>query len=372
MHVIVCGAGVIGCATAFELSRRGVDVTVVERWRVAGSASGKSGGFLARDWCNGTPVQSLAQHSFDLHEAWADDIGICYGYRKVDTYSGALSARRKLNRFGDETLVPWLADDVVNRQQLGTRATTAQLDPALFTQALMEAAASNGASLQTATVSGVTTTGDDSRVTGVMLPDGGELRADAVVIAMGPWSVLAAQWLALPPVYGLKGHSVIFKPTSELPPEAIFAEFETAEGDVLGPEIVPRADGTLYVCGSPGDDALPVDPAQVMPESGGCEQLADITRRLVPSLADAEIIAEQACFRPITADGIPLIGAVAGPEGGFVASGHSVWGMLNAPGTGEAMADLVTACRAEHIDLAAFDPARLAPLDPRDLQMHAR
>ena len=45
-HVVVCGAGVMGAATAYFLARRGVEVTVVERSGVACAASGKSGGFL--------------------------------------------------------------------------------------------------------------------------------------------------------------------------------------------------------------------------------------------------------------------------------------------------------------------------------------
>ena len=48
-HVIVCGAGVMGAAVAYYLTRRGVAVTVVERSGVACAASGKSGGFLALD-----------------------------------------------------------------------------------------------------------------------------------------------------------------------------------------------------------------------------------------------------------------------------------------------------------------------------------
>ena len=47
MHVVICGSGVIGACTAYFLSRRGIDVTVVERTAVAAAASGKAGGFLA-------------------------------------------------------------------------------------------------------------------------------------------------------------------------------------------------------------------------------------------------------------------------------------------------------------------------------------
>jgi hypothetical protein len=46
--------------------------------------------------------------------------------------------------------------------------------------------------------------------------------ADAVVIAMGPWSILAAKWLPLPPVFGLKGHSLVFQTGATIPPEALF------------------------------------------------------------------------------------------------------------------------------------------------------
>ncbi len=48
--------------------------------------------------------------------------------------------------------------------------------------------------------------------------------------------------------------------------------------------------------------------------------------------------------------------------------GHNVWGILNAPATGEALAELVADGTARSVDLAPFDPARLRPLDPSMLQ----
>ncbi|MGB7775136.1 MAG: FAD-dependent oxidoreductase, partial [Pseudolabrys sp.] len=65
-----------------------------------------------------------------------------------------------------------------------------------------------------------------------------------------------------------------------------------------------------------------------------------------------------------TEDGLPLIGAVPGIDGAYVATGHSVWGMLNAPATGEAMSELILDGAAHHVDLAPFAPGRLPPLDP--------
>ena len=51
-----------------------------------------------------------------------------------------------------------------------------------------------------------------------------------------------------------------------------------------------------------------------------------------------------------------------------MATGHSVWGILNAPATGEALAELIADGVARGTDLTPFDPRRLAPLDPAQLR----
>ena len=56
---------------------------------------------------------------------------------------------------------------------------------------------------------------------------------------------------------------------------------------------------------------------------------------------------------------MPLMGALDDLSGVFVATGHNCWGMLNAPGSGLAMAELIADGQASSIDLAPFDPARL-------------
>src|SRR5216110_1596940 len=85
-HVVVCGAGVIGASVAYFLTRRGIAVTVVERSGVACAASGKSGGFLALDWCDGSPLGPLARASFALHAELAQKLPTDYGYRRMDTF----------------------------------------------------------------------------------------------------------------------------------------------------------------------------------------------------------------------------------------------------------------------------------------------
>jgi glycine/D-amino acid oxidase-like deaminating enzyme len=88
MHVLVCGGGVIGASVAYFLSCRGVKATVIESTGLACAASGKSGGFLARDWCDGSPLAPLARRSFALHAELAEKIADDWGYRRLDTYGG--------------------------------------------------------------------------------------------------------------------------------------------------------------------------------------------------------------------------------------------------------------------------------------------
>ena len=133
---------------------------------------------------------------------------------------------------------------------------------------------------------------------------------------------------------------------------------------MLSPEVFPRADGTTYVCAVSSESPLPLDPAAVAPDPGAIERLHAMCRRLSPALAEAKVLARQACFRPVTEDGLPLIGAVPGVEGGYVAAGHSVWGILNAPATGEAIADLILDGAPRTLDLSPFAPTRLAAASP--------
>src|SRR5258706_4469056 len=92
MRIVSGGGGVIGASTAYFLSRRGIDVIVVERTEVAAAASGKAGGFLALDWCAGTPLDALARRSFALHAALPNEVAGDWGYRRMTAYGGFLLA----------------------------------------------------------------------------------------------------------------------------------------------------------------------------------------------------------------------------------------------------------------------------------------
>lgn len=363
MRVVICGGGVIGACTAYFLRRHGVEVIVVERTEVAAAASGKAGGFLASDWCTGTSLDSLARRSFELHAQLPGEIAGDWGYRAMTAYSGFVAADGDPRRDAPSRL-GWLANGVVIAQRIGTTETTAIAHPQKFTSAVMNAALAQGTEFRRDRVTGIFR--DATRAKGVEV-DGDIIEADAVVIAMGPWSLLAAQWMSLPAVYGQRSPSIVYDIGSNVPADALFLDCET-DGSSVSIEVFPRADGSTHITALSDIAPLPLDPAAVTPDLDAIARLQTMSERLSPLFRPEKIIAQQACFRPVTEDGLPLIGRVPQSEGLYVATGHNVWGILNAPSTGEAMAQLIAEGAARQVDLAPFDPARLAPLDPSLLQ----
>src|SRR5580704_8952767 len=148
-RIVICGGGAIGSAIAYFLSRRGALPVVIERHEVAGSASGKSGGFLALDWCRGSPLDRLARRSFALHAELAADLGNPWFYRRLETYAGQAAEGE---RPGGPGRRPWLSGSVAITGRLGSPQTTALVEPRAFTTGLMRAAEGKGATLKRGTV----------------------------------------------------------------------------------------------------------------------------------------------------------------------------------------------------------------------------
>src|SRR3954467_5702945 len=102
MRVLICGGGVIGASIAYFLSCRGVQPIVIERTGLACAASGKSGGFLALDSLDGTPLELLARRRFALHAILGVQIGGEWGYRRLTTYGGFINSTEHLGVLAHE------------------------------------------------------------------------------------------------------------------------------------------------------------------------------------------------------------------------------------------------------------------------------
>mmetsp|Transcript_29765 Transcript_29765/g.47713 ORF Transcript_29765/g.47713 Transcript_29765/m.47713 type:complete len:102 (-) Transcript_29765:155-460(-) len=79
---------------------------------------------------------------------------------------------------------------------------------------------------------------------------------------------------------------------------------------------------------------------------------------MTPTLGKDNADVTQACMRPCTDDGMPMMGIIPGEKNCFVATGHNCWGILWGPVTGLAMSELVLKGKSSTIDLSPFSPAR--------------
>ena len=200
---------------------------------------------------------------------------------------------------------------------------------------------------------------ENKKVIGVKVGDS-LISADIVIIAMGPWSGSAVQWgIRVPRIQGRRAHSIILQPSVPgIGAHGLFVDYSPKSSSDISCEVYPRANGEVFVCGMSDHVSLPEKPEDVTTKDSASQGLETIARAVSSHLQKATVLLRQACFLPTSPDGLPVIGKIPDSEGIYIASGHSCWGILNAPATGFALAELIVTGRCEFLDLTPFDPAR--------------
>jgi glycine oxidase len=358
--VVVVGAGVIGCAIARELARRGVRCTVVDPRPVGGGATQASAGMLAPyvEAHDGGPMLALCVRSFDLYDGWMAALageGAPIEYRRVGTLEIALDAARAKTLRADHRGA-WLAPAEIARlvPQLARAAGALRddrhgyVDARRLAQALARSAERHGASFVNARVERIDRRGD------VRLVDVGPQRApletDAVVIAAGAWTN-GIHGVRMPPLRPVRGQLLIHRGditgvTSILRPPAI----------LWGPDcyIVPRERELMI--GATVEDAG----FDERPTDEGRARLLEAARTLLPGLSPEGVADVRVGLRPATPDEMPVIGADPAEPGIFHASGHYRNGILLAPITAVLIADEIVDGRRDPC-LEHFRADRFAP-----------
>lgn len=370
-QVVIAGGGVIGAATAYYLSQRGVNPVLVEPCTPACSASGKAGGFLALDWCDNSALGLLTRKSFALHAELAATLGDDCGYRQLNAHSVAIRNDANSRVTGNKKLPQWVnSSNVLQTSIIGSEETTAQVHPERLTKALLaEVTRRGGEVMERTEVIGILLDKDGgNRVKGVTVRnvqnrEERTLDATAVLLAMGVWTSIALRRIfpevrTLPEISGLKVHSIVLDDTASTSADALFVAYRGSVRDpLLEPEVYPRPDNSVYVCGVSSEEAPPRYADAVEPEDEAIATLQEVAGAVSEPLRDARLLQKQACFLPCSNDGLPLIGPIPGVEGAYIAAGHSCWGVLNAPATGLSLAELIVD-GGSSIDLSAFHPGR--------------
>jgi D-amino-acid dehydrogenase len=174
---------------------------------------------------------------------------------------------------------------------------------------------------------------DGDRVTGAALASGDgveELRADAVLVALGSYSTAMLAPLGIRiPVYPVKGYSITVPITDArgAPESTVMDETHKVAVTRLGDRI--RVGGTAELSGF---DLTLHDARR--------RTLEHVVTDLFPAGGDVARATFWCGLRPMTPDGTPIVGATP-LKGLFIATGHGTLGWTMAAGTARVMADLI-------------------------------
>ncbi|GJE93434.1 FAD dependent oxidoreductase [Phanerochaete sordida] len=392
-NIVIIGGGIIGCTTAYYLAThpafdaRTTTITLLEASAhgAAQGASGKAGGLVAK-WAYPAELVdvSFAEH---VRLAEAHDGAARWGWRFVNCGSwegrgepahtpsaGGAGARRSLEKTrglpagktrADRGLpddLDWVREDLTAAYApMAPPGDTAQVHPYLFTTSMLALAQDRGVRFVRGRAGAVHVAA--GAVTGVAYTaeDASEhtLPASHVVVAAGAWSPALVQGL---PVSGTRAHSITVRPPAgtRVAPYVLFTEIALGRrGARASPEIYARPDGEVYCCG-PGDDApVPATVDDVPVDAGACESIHEHVASISPQLAAGTVERRQACFLPVARGGGPIVGEARSVAKGLViATGHTCWGICNAPGTAKAIAELILDGKITCANLKALDPSR--------------
>lgn len=364
-EVVIAGAGIIGCAIAYELSRRGVSCLVLDSRRLGMAATNAAAGVLAplAEFRRPDALVRLGLESLRLYPEWVarlrddvPDIDLEFmrnGVLRVAFDEEELSELRAGLRYARELSVEMLELDAAALREAEPRLNErimggvlcpeeGQVSNQMFTLALARAAKKRGARLvEGAPVLGFRTLG--GRVTAVRTPQG-EFACERLVLAAGPWTRPLARKLRVEvPTRPVRGQMLAFGRMA-LP---IHQPVWGTRGYVL-----PRANGLVFAGATVEEVGF-----RIRTTRRGLAQVRRGAFELVPQLRHATEQFSWAGLRPGSPDGLPIMGALPGWENVLVATGHFRNGILLAPVTGELLAQaIVDGWPGEA--LAPFDPGR--------------
>lgn len=363
--VVVVGGGVIGSFIAYELSKAGLEVVVVEKGQVGAEASSAAAGLLV-------PLH-MAEEERALFEFHLDstqmfpvfvpeleaETGIGVEYIAAGILRVALNAEEETDRLsqfqklGDAFGMAITRLDATEIHSLEPELAPLvcggifSRDEAYINNGRLVLALARGASLRDARfLEGCLATGvqrTDGRFSALQT-NGGKISAGHLVIATGAWSRVFCEALNITiPVAPARGQMLAVTTIRRL----LRRPINSSNG-----ALVPRADGSVHI----GATVEHVG----FDKRNTPEAIADLLKRgaaVVPALSDGRVDRMWSGLRPFCEDGLPVIGGLPGWENVSVAAGHFTMGITGSPITAKIIKELIV---DEHWDpsMEIFSPAR--------------
>ncbi len=364
---IVIGAGIVGCLTGYLLAKQGLKVIILEADSVGSHASGFAfGGLGPLDgsgipdpllefsvWCfqrHVTIAQELLESTgIDTQFHLRDRLNLAFREEEIRSYQEDLKWQQEVLGFKVEWLEPHEALQVeprTNPDCLGAifYQGTGAVEAYRYNLGAAQAGEKLGAEMLQRRVTGLLADGD--RCLGVTF-ENGQMAAGLVILAMGPWSQQASQWSGFNiPIRPLKGQ-IIRLQLSEDPMRASL--------NYSGSYAASKPDGLIWA----GTTEEEVGFDEELTAAGRDKVMGDLLK-MAPSLSEAELVQQTACLRPLSQDGIPIVGVVPGWQNLYLATGGGRKGILWSTGMCEGLADLILKGSSTVPGLAALNPNRFA------------
>ncbi|HEX8744990.1 MAG TPA: glycine oxidase ThiO [Thermoleophilaceae bacterium] len=348
--VVVVGAGIVGLACAWRAAQRGLRVAVVDRGGAGGAASSAAAGMLAPVTEAEFGEEALLALNLAGAALWpafaaelAERSGLDTGFREcgalvVATDRDDLEEVRRLHAFQRSLGLDaeWLGGRDCRRLEPGLAPRVSggvlaphdhQADPRATTAALRAALEHEGGELyEGVEVTGAEQTGVDELT---LTTPAGPIHAGRVVLAAGAWSAALAP--DAPPVRPVKGQILRLREPRE-------ALHPLSERIVRTPRcyVVPRPGGEVVVGATVEERGFDASVT-----AGAVQRLLEAAWEALPDVEERELTETSASFRPATPDNAPVVGP-GSHEGLIWATGHNRNGVLLAPITAAAVADLLT------------------------------
>jgi glycine oxidase len=368
---VIVGGGIIGLCCAWRALQRGARVAVIDKARLATGATHVAAGMLAPvgELAFGEPkLLELTTAAAELYPGFVAELEGAIEQDMPTGYSRRGALHLALDRDEAAQLrrihelqrslgleAEWLPPRRCRDLEPGLSPSLtggvhapgeAAVDPRLLAAALQQACGAERFRYAITTIGGLLF--ERGKVVGVRNERGHEWRAEAVVLAAGAWSG-RLEWLpeeARPPVRPVKGQILTLRTLDGSPPcERIVASERVY--------MVPRPEGQLIVGATVEERGF-----DITVTAGGVHELLREAYRLLPEVAEMELVETAAGLRPGTPDNLPLIGP-SDVDGLIWATGHYRNGILLAPLTGYAVAELLDTGELPE-PVAAASPSRFS------------
>jgi sarcosine oxidase subunit beta len=365
--VVIIGAGVIGCSTAYHLTRLGIaDVAVVEMGQPGSGSTSKSASMLSLQFCHDEMQARLALGSYQRYMAFEEELGVPVDFKRTGWLTVAsppsaaqlLATAARLQQLGIATDVLSPAEIQALYPELNVADIAVgtwgpddgSIDPHMIVWGYVKSSSAAGARFQ----QGVRATGIrlvGGRVAGVETSQG-PIAAPVVVNAAGPWAIEVGRWTGLDlPILNRARTIMVTGTLPEIPPQRPFVEDLDA-----GWYCRPEGDGVLMGMGQ--EPVADPDSTATTPQM--LTAMIDTAMHRVPVLARASMLTAWTGVRPLTPDDRPILGLVREVPGLVLNCGWGGTGIIQAPIAGQLAAEAITTGSGITMDLSPFSLARFA------------